>query len=479
MKKQWKVRRFLYSTAWVLLFGTQWPGFVWAGQGAVHPRPGSEAQIPLSDTLWTRSDLDFNAGYLVTGQVAGGKHFHGLVPYRRPDQFYGALGSTTLDTFRRTTQGAGDGSGLFFSQTRTLSTDPMHGMSDSRGTSSYGTSQVFSRSLTHTETPMNAWILDKPVLSEPELPTEKIATVPLIQQEDRSVPQAWTQGARLSDASPLSFSNAQHHDRDVTGRSIQDPAVSEDVSDPVVAIPDGRGSDRKMDFIERLLESRESERSEAEPHGQDLPEMPGKIPPYPWEIEDQDPGVSEQTFSGPQESLPVFKLDGPFGSHHTPRGDSGRSPRDERMIRDGWSCLRTGQVEQALNLFTQAIHQVPRDVSAGIGYSMTLLRDGQISYSALMLRRTLSLPDGHQCLKVNVVDALGGREAATSILDLLEAYLKHIDHENLWILKAYLYNGLKDFSMAQNAMERVRSRIALDHGLYALSQSIANGYGQP
>lgn len=50
------------------------------------------------------SGLESNGNLLITGNVAGGKHFHGPVPYRSTTSINTVLGSTHLDSFMRYTE---------------------------------------------------------------------------------------------------------------------------------------------------------------------------------------------------------------------------------------------------------------------------------------------------------------------------------------------------------------------------------------
>ncbi len=69
--------------------------------------------------------IDTTANLVVTGNVGGGRHFRGVVPYNAVTDFGGTLGSTTLDSFlRRSGQRGFYGGGLtpFYSQTQTVTT---------------------------------------------------------------------------------------------------------------------------------------------------------------------------------------------------------------------------------------------------------------------------------------------------------------------------------------------------------------------
>jgi hypothetical protein len=104
-------------------------GFVWAGSnlnpaGAIRSAttPPSSYQSGLVERP---SSLDNSGNLLITGNVAGGKHFRGSVPYRSTTSIGAPLGSTTLDSFMRYTEPTDFGSGsqgysVFYSPTGTV-----------------------------------------------------------------------------------------------------------------------------------------------------------------------------------------------------------------------------------------------------------------------------------------------------------------------------------------------------------------------
>jgi len=67
--------------------------------------------------------IDRSANLIVTGNIGGGRHFRGIVPYNAISDFAGALGSGTLDPFLRRSQDFGAYRGRltpFYSQTGTV-----------------------------------------------------------------------------------------------------------------------------------------------------------------------------------------------------------------------------------------------------------------------------------------------------------------------------------------------------------------------
>lgn len=94
------------------------------------PSAARSATTPLSTyengTVATPNPIDNSSALIVTGNVAGGKHFQGSVPYRPLTSIDAPLGSTSIDPFlRRTTPSAtsadpAGASSPFYSQTGTV-----------------------------------------------------------------------------------------------------------------------------------------------------------------------------------------------------------------------------------------------------------------------------------------------------------------------------------------------------------------------
>ena len=82
--------------------------------GAANPairRPIGPATVPQSSIrsglFPSRNPVDTTGNLMITGNVAGGRHFQGTVPYNSISAFQGTTNSTTLDSFLRRSAGTG------------------------------------------------------------------------------------------------------------------------------------------------------------------------------------------------------------------------------------------------------------------------------------------------------------------------------------------------------------------------------------
>ena len=79
-------------------------------------RPVGPATVPQSSIrsglFPSRNPVDTTGNLMITGNVAGGRHFQGTVPYNAISAFAGTTNSTTLDSFLRRSAGTGASSML-------------------------------------------------------------------------------------------------------------------------------------------------------------------------------------------------------------------------------------------------------------------------------------------------------------------------------------------------------------------------------
>ncbi len=71
-------------------------------------RGTSPASSGRSGLIRSRNPIDRSGNLVITGNVGGGKHFRGVVPYRAPFEFGDRLGSTAIDPFLRRYSGVGE-----------------------------------------------------------------------------------------------------------------------------------------------------------------------------------------------------------------------------------------------------------------------------------------------------------------------------------------------------------------------------------
>ena len=119
--------RLLFIAAAVFFGG--FSGVGWAIENRFGPATVPPSSI-RSGLVRSPNPLDTSGNLVMTGNIGGGRHFRGVVPYGARSEFGAVVGSSSLDSFLRRSAGSGDfGRYLYtgeptpyYSQTRTVTT---------------------------------------------------------------------------------------------------------------------------------------------------------------------------------------------------------------------------------------------------------------------------------------------------------------------------------------------------------------------
>ena len=102
--------RLLFIVAVVFL--TFFSGTGWAIRNPMIGNPVGSGRVPPSSVrsglIRSPNPIDRSGNLTITGNVASGRHFRGVVPYRATTDFGAAIGSSSLDSFLRRSAGSGD-----------------------------------------------------------------------------------------------------------------------------------------------------------------------------------------------------------------------------------------------------------------------------------------------------------------------------------------------------------------------------------
>jgi len=118
MNKRWFV--IVFVVFFVILSPTGWAVRSPVGPGTVPPSSYSSGQIR------TPNPIDTSGNLVITGNIRGGRHFRGVVPYQSETDFRAEIPSSSFDSFLRRSAGSEDlghfsGEALpYYSQTRTV-----------------------------------------------------------------------------------------------------------------------------------------------------------------------------------------------------------------------------------------------------------------------------------------------------------------------------------------------------------------------
>ncbi len=102
--------RLLFIAA--VVFFTFFSGTGWAIRNPMIDSPVGSGRVPPSSVgsglVRSPNPIDRSGNLIITGNVAGGRHFRGVVPYRATSSFGAGVGSSSLDSFLRRSASSGD-----------------------------------------------------------------------------------------------------------------------------------------------------------------------------------------------------------------------------------------------------------------------------------------------------------------------------------------------------------------------------------
>ncbi len=102
--------RLLFIAA--VVFFSFFSGTGWAIRNPGISSPVGSGRVPLSSgrsgLVRSPNPINRSGNLIITGNVAGGRHFRGVVPYRATSSFGAGVGSSSLDSFLRRSASSGD-----------------------------------------------------------------------------------------------------------------------------------------------------------------------------------------------------------------------------------------------------------------------------------------------------------------------------------------------------------------------------------
>jgi hypothetical protein len=365
--------------------------------------------------LVTQPDpVDSTARLVMSGNVAGGMRFQGLVPYGAETDLRASLGSTYLDSFLRSSQGAVDprfGLGA---------TIPFYSPSGSFMAVTSGAEGALPATPGGSSA---AWSTDRLLEARgPVLETLRVypyAGVPVAVAEsspdgqEPGQPNAagphWTQLYSARTADELGAAASQRRAIESPG-----PADTQDVNRPEA----GLGA---LDLV-------------------------GLEPGQAGLVEDPcAPTGRRMTGAGLQQAWPTRTWRSSL--------DALGQDRYEQAMETGSSRLKEGKPREASDAFGLALLYKPDDTAALAGRSHAMFMAGEYTSSALFLARALDACPDYVRLPVDFAVFAGGEAAVQSRIEEVAAYLRKEASPELRLILAYACYRTGDFTSARRTLD--------------------------
>lgn len=430
--------------------------------------PASSGRIPhissrQSGLRPSPNPMNRNSNLVITGNVGGGRHFRGTVPYNATTDFGGTLGSTSLDNFRRRSliSGISDRSpGMYrpyYSPTKTVTTQAagnrlvtkpismqIHGQAYDRyrlsarpspriaKASQQAATNIYNRPLS-----LNLRIAEQSLMMDGTDITGRKPAYVDARNKSRSKQVEKTR-ENTSNLSEKIISPQQYLDGKIEVMKAQLKEEQKEVRPKPFELPKHQTkqiAEESPDIYEQMKAEFEATKL-----------LSGQLPKKE-KVEksvaaklDKDKAESEEVEAESEKEPEIdirLKAIGIRGKHKT--FASYNNDRFNDFMREAEAHIKTGKFYRAADSYTLASIYKPKNPLAYAGKSHALFASGEYMGSAYFLSRTLEIFPEYADVKVDIIAMIGDRDKVESrIEDIEQWYLKNHMGE-LQFLLAYIY----------------------------------------
>ena len=441
-------------------------------------------RVPVSRRSGLRrspNPIDRSSNLVITGNVGGGKHFRGVVPYNAVTDFGAPTSSSAFDPFLRRSAGSGEFQHYtgrynpYYSQTKTITTIRP------------GYIGVFRPPTTATAyQPRRIGTFTAPRIAsdtERPVPTTKYRPMAMTQKQLEEIlsseveKQARRQKQEFID---------QHH----RAQLEQFKEELEQISDQAQQLEESL-TDRE-EFLKRLKQKpplpqqQEQEEIEESQQPQQLDvfeKMKQQLEEFQAET-DEIPADQSQTEQQPTPSsedsqqidklaeiaLSVAKAQAIRGKYKTFASFS--DSKFNQYLKAGEDYLKQGKFYLAADAYTMASVYKPNDPLAYAGKSHALFVAGEYMSSALFLSRALNIFPQYAAFKIDLVLMAGDRDTLENrIVDILK-WLKESNAPELQFLLAYIYYQMDRLKIAQETINAAYEKMPNSNAVLILKTAI-------
>lgn len=483
-------------------------------QAAIENPVGS-GRVPPSVEGGNRSGLvrspnpiDTSSNNVITGNVAGGKYFRGVVPYNATTDFGGRLGSSSMDSFLRYSSGSADSlyRGTYepyYSPHQTVttmtpgsrgqvSTTPTAGISNriiggyalpplpKENTSTGGDTTISStgfRPMSFTPQEM-AKVLSENAGTYPlgGLTAEQYqARMEQFQRDLKDVKDKATElqkklvgqdNSQLPTAKKESENQEQPQITKET-QTIQGQPDKKELTDVYEQMKQELNGSKELDSgraweAKRLLDAggRETKSGKTEIRGDGA----GKSGEQGTEKEKSPMEKTAET------ALLVARAKTIMGEHNT--FASYQQDKFNESIRAAEACLKQGKYYLAADYYTMASIYKPNDPLAYAGKSQALFLAGEYMSSALYLSRAIEIFPEYVRFRIDLAAMSGDRDKIENRIADVEQWLKSSGAGELQFLLAYIYYQLERPDKAKAAIDGASEKMPASPAVVTLKKAI-------
>ena len=501
--------RFLYIVASVFLAAFSKTG--WAVRNPVGP-PTVPPSSRRSGLIRSPNPIDRSSNLVITGNVGGGKHFRGVVPYNAVSDFGGRLGSSSLDSFlRRSIASKSPGRYTnryqpYHSQTGTVTTTspgrpgvirppattvaarPL--LSDTIGTLTPLSPRRTEMSYAKAALPLRRL---RPMSMTPQQLEKVISAEVATFAGDEKLTAKWrqTRAEQLQRDLKQVKDTAAELEKIPTGQydSLTLPAtkkpgeyVPQRLETPTTKEQAGKKSTQtpftalglpgeKLDIYEQMKQQlgfekplrsstiiqqtiEPAEGKDKTPEQETQESSQKKMSPLD-ELSDVDLSIRAKTLMGSYESFASFSED-----------------KFNQYLRAAEQYLKQGKYYRAADAYTLASIYKSDDPLAYAGKSHALFAAGEYMSSALFLSRALEIFPEYAQLKIDLEVMVGDIDKLETRVVDVEQWLERSNAAELWFLLSYVYYQMDRPERAKEAIDAAYEKMPMAPPVITLKKAI-------
>jgi tetratricopeptide (TPR) repeat protein len=449
---------------------------VWAARNP----PGSSTVPPSSrrsSLIRSPNPIDRSGNLVITGNVRGGRHFRGIVPYRSTSDFRAVTPSSSLDSFLRDSAGSENYGGYtgrykpYYSPSRTVTTTRPGSLGVIRPpTTNIGRRAVVPDTIGTLPplSPQRVVMSDsksglslrrlRPMAMTPQelerLISSEIGTHP--RDEKLTAEQRQAQTEQFQQDFKQVTDKAAELERTLTGRDDLQPSTKKKLGRVVPQTfetptpKDQTVKDKRLDVYEQMKRQIDSsEKHLKQSTATEQTEQPAEA-------------KEETSEKGTRESPRTKKLFEPesyaarakaiMGPHKTFASFS--KDKFNQYLTAAEQYLKQGKYYRAADAYTLASIYKPDDPLAYAGKSHALFASGEYMSSALFLSRALEIFPEYAQFKIDIEAMVGDRDRLETRIADVEQWLEKSDAGELWFLLGYVHYQMGRLEPAKRATQK-------------------------
>ncbi len=472
--------------------------------------PVGSGRVPFyglgRDITRTPNPIDTSMNLVVTGNIASGRQFRGVVPYQATSYFRAPLGSTSLDSFLRRSAGVGNFENIytyagertpFYSQTRTVTTTrpgdigvirppivsgirpfPMGGTQRSLPAGSRVLGGLYSTELASGYRPMSMTLEEMelrvsksfgryPLGGEEMMMPDEVAIAKYRQEMQKVKEQALALREQVVQRTQLpelkteigSIEDIERLRAEQKIKALEQPSMPE-----IGSIEDIERlrAEQKIKALEQPpmleigLDIYEQMKLDIKGLGKSVKElMSGEPAEETGQVQDADEKSVRERIAEVSES--VAKVQAMRGEHKSFATYS--KDKFNKYMRKAEDFLKEGKYYRAADAYTLALMFKPQDPLAYAGKSHALFASGEYMSSALFLTRALNIFPEYAAFKIDLVAMVGDRDKLESRIADVRFWLEKSDAGELHFLLAYVYYQMGRLSEAVRSIDAAAEKL--------------------